>query len=67
MPVPLLDLQAQYATISDELDAAVLDVVRSQRFILGPAVEKLEQEAGSYLGARHAIGCASGRTRCCCR
>ncbi len=60
MPVPLLDLQAQYATISDELDAAVMDVVRSQRFILGPAVERLEQEAAAYLGAKHAIGCASG-------
>lgn len=60
MPVPLLDLQAQYAAISDELDAAVLEVVRSQRFILGPAVERLEQESAAYLGAKHAIGCASG-------
>src|SRR5512142_1840709 len=60
MPVPLLDLQAQYATMSKELDAAVLDVVRSQRFILGPVVERFEQEAARYLGAKHAIGCASG-------
>jgi len=60
MPVPLLDLQAQYATISDELDAGVMDVVRSQRFILGPTVEKFEREAAAYLGAKHAIGCASG-------
>ncbi len=60
MPVPLLDLRAQYATMSNELDAAVAEVVRSQRFILGPAVEKLEQDAATYLGAKHAIGCASG-------
>ncbi len=60
MPVPLLDLRAQYATISDELDAAVMEIVRSQRFILGPAVERLEQDAAAYLGASHAIGCASG-------
>ncbi len=60
MSVPLLDLQAQYATISSELDDAVAGVVRSQRFILGPAVEKFEREAASYLGVRHAIGCASG-------
>ena len=60
MPVPLLDLQAQYATISAELDAAVLEVVRSQRFILGPVVEAFERQAAEYLGARHAIGCASG-------
>jgi dTDP-4-amino-4,6-dideoxygalactose transaminase len=60
MPVPLLDLQAQYATIASELDAALLGVVRSQRFILGPVVEQFEQAAATYLGARHAIGCASG-------
>ena len=60
MPVPLLDLQAQYATIRAELDAAVLEVVRSQRFILGPVVEAFERQAAEYLGARHAIGCASG-------
>jgi len=60
MPVPLLDLQAQYATIRAELETAVLDVVRSQRFILGPAVETFERQVAEYLGARNAIGCASG-------
>ncbi len=60
MPVPLLDLQAQYASIRAELDTAVLDVVRSQRFILGPVLEAFEQRAAAYLGAKHAIGCASG-------
>ena len=60
MPVPLLDLQAQYASIQPQLDAAVLHVVRSQRFILGPTVERFEEEAARYLGAKHAIGCASG-------
>lgn len=60
MSVPLLDLQAQYATIANELDAAVMEVVRSQRFILGPTVERFEAESAEYLGAKHAIGCASG-------
>ena len=35
MEVPLLDLKAQYATIRDEVRAAVDDVFDSQRFILG--------------------------------
>jgi dTDP-4-amino-4,6-dideoxygalactose transaminase len=60
MSVPLLDLTAQYRAISDQLDRAVLDVVRSQRFILGPAVEKLEDQIAERVGTRHAIGCASG-------
>lgn len=60
MGVPLLDLQRQYQTINSDVDAAVMRVVASQRFILGPDVEKLEREIGSYVGSRHAIGCASG-------
>jgi dTDP-4-amino-4,6-dideoxygalactose transaminase len=60
MSVPLLDLTAQYRSISEQLDAAVLEVVRSQRFILGPAVERLETEIAARVGSRHAIGCASG-------
>lgn len=58
--VPLLDLTAQYRTIKDELDAAVMAVVESQYFVLGPEVEALEAEVAAYLGAKHAIGCASG-------
>ncbi len=60
MRVPLLDLQAQYASIRTELDLAVREVVESQRFVLGPAVERLEAEIAGRVGASHAIGCASG-------
>ena len=60
MPVPLLDLAQQYATIQDHVDRAVAEVMRSQRFIMGPRVEQLESEIARLTGARHAIGCASG-------
>lgn len=60
MPVPLLDLVSQYDTIRSEVDAAVAEVVRSQRFILGPTVERFEAAIAEYIGVRHAIGCASG-------
>jgi dTDP-4-amino-4,6-dideoxygalactose transaminase len=60
MRVPLLDLTAQYRAMSDDLDDAILQVVRTQRFILGPTVEKLETEIADRVGTRHAIGCASG-------
>lgn len=58
--VPLLDLTAQYRSLEAELRAAVLGVVESQRFILGPAVEEFEGAVAELLGVEHAIGCASG-------
>lgn len=60
MPIPLLDLKAQYATLQPELDDAVLRVGRSQYFILGPEVTRLERSMEEYLGVRHALGVSSG-------
>lgn len=60
MPVPLLDLTQQYASIRTEVDKAISEVVASQRFILGPVVEQFEAGIAARTGARHAIGCASG-------
>ncbi len=48
IPVPLLDLKAQYATIRDEVREAMDRVVESQHFILGPEVEALEREVAAY-------------------
>jgi len=58
--IPILDLQAQYQTIRDEARRAIDEVLESQQFVLGPAVEKFEREAAAYLGGKHAVGVASG-------
>lgn len=60
MTVPLLDLVPQYHALREQLEAAVLRVSASQRFILGPEVEGLEREMESYLGVKHALGVSSG-------
>jgi dTDP-4-amino-4,6-dideoxygalactose transaminase len=60
MRVPLLDLKAQYATIKDEIDAAIRDVVEEQRFVLGSKVDELEERIASYVGAKYAVAVASG-------
>ena len=60
MRVPLLDLQAQYRSIREEVREAVGRVLDSQRFILGPEVEALEAEVCARLGAKHAVGVCSG-------
>jgi hypothetical protein len=59
-PVPLLDLKLQYASLRDEIDRAVAGLSASQRFVLGPVVERFEQAVARFVGSDHAIGCASG-------
>lgn len=58
--IPMVDLRTQYHRFKDEIDQALADVLESTAFILGPNVRAFEEEAATYLGARHAIGCASG-------
>jgi dTDP-4-amino-4,6-dideoxygalactose transaminase len=60
MNIPLLDLQAQYETICDEVRAAVDRVFDAQHFVLGAEVQALEEEIARYSQAKFAIGCASG-------
>ena len=60
MKVPLLDLQAQYATIRDDVRASVDRVLESQQFVLSGEVKALEEELARYCQTKFAIGCASG-------
>jgi dTDP-4-amino-4,6-dideoxygalactose transaminase len=60
MPVPLLDLKAQFATIRDEVVPALMAAVESQQFIMGPAVGELECAVAGLCRTREAIACASG-------
>ena len=60
MPVPLLDLKAQHATIRDEVVAQMMDVVDSQLFILGARVEALETAVAQLSHTKYAVGCANG-------
>ncbi|HKG47403.1 MAG TPA: DegT/DnrJ/EryC1/StrS family aminotransferase [Pyrinomonadaceae bacterium] len=60
MNVPLLDLQAQFVSLRDDLQQAVERVMSSQRFVLGDEVRGLESSIAEYCQTRHAIGCASG-------
>ena len=58
--VPLCDIALQYRNHQDEIEAAVLGVLRSGQAILGPVVAAFEQEAADYCRATHALGCGSG-------
>jgi dTDP-4-amino-4,6-dideoxygalactose transaminase len=51
---------AQFYSYQAEIEEAVLRVLRSNRYILGPEVEALEREFSDYIGTIHAIGVANG-------
>jgi len=58
--VPLLDLEAQYRPIRQEILDAITRVCDSQRFIQGPEVEALERELAETLEVADAVGVSSG-------
>ena len=58
--IPFLDLKAQYASIKDEIDAAVLGVLASAQYVLGPEVAQFEEEFAAYSDAKHAVAVNTG-------
>jgi dTDP-4-amino-4,6-dideoxygalactose transaminase len=60
MRVPLLDLQAQNGPLRDEILAAIARVCDSQRFIMGPEIDALENELSRALGVPYAVAVSSG-------
>src|ERR1043165_9831239 len=60
MNVPLLDLQAQYASLAAEMRPAIDRVLESQRFVLGEEGRRLENSLADYCQTKYAVGCASG-------
>jgi len=58
--IPILDLKAQYKSIQKEIDQKILEVISSQKFILGAEVENFEKEIAAYSGAKYAVGVSSG-------
>lgn len=60
MSVPMLDLQAQYTPIREQILDVVTRVCDSQRFIMGPEIEGMEQELAAMIGVKHAVGVSSG-------
>jgi dTDP-4-amino-4,6-dideoxygalactose transaminase len=62
MKVPFLDLRAQYASIHNEITAALRQVFESAAFAGGPFVERFEKEFASFCGCKFAVGVGSGTT-----
>jgi dTDP-4-amino-4,6-dideoxygalactose transaminase len=58
--IPFVDLQAQYHSIKEDIDAAVLGVLESAQFVLGPDVASFEDRFACYVGSTRALGVNSG-------
>jgi dTDP-3-amino-2,3,6-trideoxy-4-keto-D-glucose/dTDP-3-amino-3,4,6-trideoxy-alpha-D-glucose/dTDP-2,6-dideoxy-D-kanosamine transaminase len=60
MTIPVWDYRAEYEAERDDILAAVDQVMRSGRLILGESVRAFEQEFAAYCGAGHGVGVNSG-------
>lgn len=60
MQVPPFSLSEQLKELGDNLDQAVLEVLRGGQYIGGPAIGLFEQAFAAACGVPHAVGCNSG-------
>jgi dTDP-4-amino-4,6-dideoxygalactose transaminase len=60
MTIPLVDLNRQYLSIKDEVDAALIEAVASTQYILGEEVDRFEEEFARYCEVEHCVGVSSG-------
>jgi len=58
--IQMVDLTTQYETICREMDDAILNTVRSGKYINGPQVDRFAGQLSSFTGARYVIPCANG-------
>ncbi len=54
------DLKKQYQALKDEMDNAILEVVASSAYVMGPKVKEMETAFAEYVGVKHCIACNSG-------
>src|SRR5213592_3884628 len=60
MPIPLLDLKQQYASIRDDVLRVTNEVYESQMFILGKRVDDFERDFAAYCHSKYCVGVSSG-------
>ncbi len=60
MNIPMVDLKIQYNKYKEEFDKAVVSVMESTAFIMGPEVSAFEKDFAQYLGSSNALAVASG-------
>ncbi len=59
-PIQMVDLGGQYEKIKTQIDANVMNVLKSCAFINGPEVKAFQEELEQYLNVKYVIPCANG-------
>src|SRR5262249_2339510 len=60
VPVPLMDPKSQFDPIEDQILAAVTEVIRTGRYVLGAKVSEAGGRSAGGVRAAHGIGVANG-------
>lgn len=55
-----IDLKTQFERIEQDVTARVNAVLQSQRYIMGPEVQEIEEKLAEYAGVKHVLSCSSG-------
>jgi len=55
-----IDLAAQQKRIRNQIEANIKQILDHGKYIMGPEVAQLENKLKAFVGAKHAIACASG-------
>jgi len=60
MSIPFVDLEAQYNQIKPEVLNAIIEVIESQKFIMGDYEKKFSIDFSKVHGSKYAVGCSNG-------
>jgi dTDP-4-amino-4,6-dideoxygalactose transaminase len=60
MPIAFIDLQAQRQRLGQPLEEAILKVVRSGAYVMGPEIAELEAKLAAFGQAPFVLSCSSG-------
>ena len=55
-----IDLKSQFDKIEDKITNSIHNVLHHGKYIMGPEVQKLENQLSSYVNSKYCITCSSG-------
>jgi len=55
-----IDLKIQFSKIEDKITKSINEVLHHGKYIMGPEVEKLENQLSDYVNSKYCVSCSSG-------